>query len=169
MNKIYNINDELFDDSLGELFDNFIKIGYEVRLNKKNGLLEWQKYKNDTQMIKIKDYDNGITLNEKFIFLANSLLYTVNKNDNNHTNVILKLEKTILSNCIETHHFLIQHFRIPIMCQYRLPVNKILQIAYNIGQLKAVFENENIFSENVKCFYQKHQLDKFVTYVDLQI
>lgn len=176
---ISNINFQKSIESLKQFFTAFIELGYDVRSNKKNGLLTWQKYKNQLEPLTIEGYENGIPLNNNFPLLVKKIHYNVEKNDENHENVTIKLnlhkdnmelinlKQFELHNNIETHHFLVQHFRIPIMQKYKLSVQKILQIAYNIGQLKADFEKGNIHDENIKFFYDENQLDKFVTYIDL--
>ena len=110
------------------------------------------------------DYRDGIALNSEFITLAKSLPYSYT-DELKHSDAILTIGDTILNNQTAEHHFLIQHFRIPRVNQYKLSVLKIMQVAYDVGQLKVVFENESVYDDSVKKFYSDNKLDQIHTYI----
>ena len=64
----------------------------------------------------------------------------------------------------EHQHFFLQLIRIPL--KYPLDLRRLCQIAYNLGQLRAVYKDE-IYTEEVKAYYEKNKLQKIESYVDL--
>ncbi len=64
----------------------------------------------------------------------------------------------------EHQHFFLQLIRIPL--RYPLDLRRLCQIAYNLGQLRAVYKDE-IYTEEVKAYYEKNNLQKMESYVDL--
>ena len=64
----------------------------------------------------------------------------------------------------EHQHFFLQLIRIPL--KYPLNLRRLCQIAYNLGQLRAVYKDE-IYTEEVKAYYEKNKLQKIESYVDL--
>lgn len=56
---------------------------------------------------------------------------------------------------------MIQHFRIPIMTNYQVPLIKLFQIAYNAGQLKASQQ----LTEQQGAFYKHHHLGEMSQYM----
>ncbi|AYV85610.1 MAG: hypothetical protein Satyrvirus25_15 [Satyrvirus sp.] len=154
-------------ETVKSLWNQLIDIGFNVRKNRLNGLEEWQPYKNKYSNYMVQDYSIGVPLRDNFINLCESFDYKYT--DKDQTDTILKINDEIFDNKIETNHFLIQHFRIPRLEHYRLLLVKILQLAYNIGQLRAVFLNENAFSNELKNFYYSNHLDDIGTYFDSDI
>jgi hypothetical protein len=65
----------------------------------------------------------------------------------------------------ENQHFFLQLIRIPLKYQ-PLELRRLCQIAYNIGQLKAVYDDE-IYRKDVKAYYEKNNLKDLSSYVDL--
>ena len=71
----------------------------------------------------------------------------------------------------EKKHFYLQLIRLPLLnpdCN----LIRLCQIAYNIGQLKAVFdlpENEHIYTETVKRYFHENKLDNINTYTNLNL
>lgn len=145
-------------NTLQKNWDIMVQIGFEVRSNNKNGFDEWQPYK-----LKY-NYKIDFSLLPSFQELVNSLNYQ--SFDAEHEKVLILINDQLLNNKIETEHFFVQHFRIPKMVGKIISITKLMQIAYNVGQLKAVFQNENVFDENIKKYYVMHRLNKLDTYVD---
>lgn len=85
----------------------------------------------------------------------------------NHSDVNLIINNTHFDNTNESHHFIIQHFRIPKLEKYCLSFVKVLQIAYNIGQARAVFEKENIYGVAFQKYYETHRLGQIDTYINI--
>lgn len=153
-----NVNRTL---SVRDIWARLIDIGYNVRKTKTNGLASWQIYKNE-----YSQYGNTkIPLRPEFVDFVKKLNYGVITED--HTDVILNIAGFQLDNQIESEHFFIQHFRIPIMENFELSFVKIAQLAYNIGQIRAVMEFEKYYNPEIVQFYVKHKLDDIVTYFQL--
>lgn len=64
----------------------------------------------------------------------------------------------------EHEHFIVQHFRIVLMCENNIPLVKLLQIAYNIGQFEVEVLNGSYPAEVVK-FYNENKMGKITTYI----
>lgn len=146
-------------DTLQKNWNIMVQIGFDIRSNNKDGHKEWQPYK-----LKYENYKNNFPLLAAFQELVNNLNYQ--SFDAEHEKVMILINDRILNNEIVAEHFFVQHFRIPKMVGKVISVTKLMQIAYNVGQLKAVFQNEIVFDENIKEYYTKHELDKLDTYVD---
>lgn len=150
------------------LWKEMVDIGYKVRSNHLDGLKSWQPYKTKYSNYVLEGYEDGIPLNNNFVMLSESLNYTFN-DKKDQSDVIFTIGNDNFDNKIETNHFLIQHFRIPRLENYKLSVLKVLQLAYNIGQLKAVFENESVYNNKLYKFYYENRLDDISTYISADI
>ena len=136
--------------------------GYRVRsIEPENGLARWQLYKNNYSTIKcsyttIKSYNN----------LFKSVNYhAVGDDDINST---ITINGNTYCNNIEKYHFLVQLFRIPKLAQFKIPYVKILQLAYNAGQLQAGIDSNSYDQEIVK-FVNDNNLLKIETYINLEL
>lgn len=136
-----------------QLWNDMILTGYHVRSTGMDGLVAWQPYKT-----KYSSYTDKIQLKQDFCAFVRSLKYV----DSDHPTLTIG---DITIDNTQPNHFLIQHFRIPIMEKFELSVLKFAQLAYNVGQLLAVFTKEDSMSQTVKEFYVRHELYKFNTYV----
>lgn len=141
-----------------QIFEETIKYGYNTRKSKKNGLLEWQSVKE--QYINNKD---TFIINNNYKLLCESLNYMREESDNDHERVKIMIDNTLYDNKIECDHFMIQLFRIPIMCNYKLPLVKLLQMGYNIGQLEHEIKNNN---HKISEYYESKRLGLLETYYD---
>ena len=65
---------------------------------------------------------------------------------------------------IEKNHFLLQLFNIPRK-DVTVPFTRLIQIAFNIGQLKPLL-NDNSFGFNIKQIFADNKLDQIETYMD---
>src|SRR5271169_1933539 len=63
----------------------------------------------------------------------------------------------------EKHHFMLQHANIPSSCECNFV--RLMQIAYNCGQLAIVLEDK-VFTEEMRHYYRDMELDKMTTYMD---
>lgn len=148
-----------------KIFNEVINFGHKTRFSGGDGLKTWISIKEKYGSYKIINSNGLVQLRQEFIELMNFVDYHVEENDKDHENVTLNINEYEFKNKNTPHHFLVQHFRIPVMGGYKLPVIKIFQIAYNIGQLKAVFEKENVYDKKFIEFYYKNRFDKFSTFV----
>jgi len=164
--------------TLREIWNNVKSIGYNVRISNKNGLNEWQplKYKYSIYMLpegKKMEVNNVIRqlARSRYIVdianianIADSNNVQVNSNVNSKVNSKFVIDSITLDNTIDFHHFFIQHFRIPIMNDFKLSILKFAQIAYNAGQYEAA-KQQNLYDTIVNMFYIDHKLGDPETYV----
>lgn len=148
-----------------KLWMKFVDFGYNIRRQKLDGLQSWQPYKKEYSEYIFSNHKEGILMKKKFINFLKSLSYHFT-DSREHNDVVIIFGIDIMDNKIETDHFIIQHFRIPKLENYKLSVVKFCQLAYNIGQTKAVFEFENVYDDSVKKFYYQNQLDSIETYFE---
>lgn len=147
----------------------FVEFGYLVRTQGRNGLQEWGRLKQDYQWL-----ENSQCL-PKMVNLENMPIhhiiktlidYHVSSTDTNHDHVTIDIPSINqrLNNVIDYEHFYIQHFRIPIMTNYHPVMIKLLQIAYNVGQMKG---SRNQCTPEQMKFYQNHHLDQLTQYITI--
>lgn len=147
---------------LESLWKFVITVGYTVRKNGCNGFEMWQPLKNYFSQYEISGFrDSFSPINQKIKQLAERVRYMAH--DKNHQDVEIMIYNTRLNNSKETDHFIVQHFRIPMMSS-SLPLVKILQLAYNIGQASAEFER-GTYSEDIINFYKKNYLSDISTFI----
>ncbi len=151
-------------ENLGELWTNILDIGYGVRNSNRSGLDSWQPLKTTYGKYYVKGYESGIPILEETKFLSDGR-YVIGTDKKDHTDSKFEINGKILDNQVEKYHFLIQHFRIPILGNYKLPILKILQIAYNAGQFKASVEKGE-YSTDIVNFYRANNLGSIETYLD---
>lgn len=96
--------------------------------------------------------------------LFEKIKYIQSENDIDHERVCIDINGCILINDIETHHFFIQLFRIPLSCGYEASLVKFGQIAYNVGQLLSTLEAES-YAFNVLAFIQNNNLTEMATFI----
>lgn len=147
--------------NLEEFFNKAISKGYEVRITGKNGQKGWQEIEHDYL------YDgNKYILSEKYLQILNSLKILHSNDDKEMRKVRINITNDIIiSNLIETEHFLIQLFRIPLLNNCYIPLVKLIQIGYNIGQLKASIEL-GAYSQEIVNFIKSNDLDILSTYIN---
>ena len=67
----------------------------------------------------------------------------------------------------EKHHFYLQHARIPTLNFNEASLTRLLQIAYNVGQLEAVWDDKfEFYTYELKGYYNQNSLYKMETYMD---
>lgn len=152
-------------ETLQQIWYDMSNTGYLVRKNHKDGLQAWQPYKEKYSKYLFSNNQKKIVLKQSFIDLTDKIKYTFNDKIE-HSDASIVTNNETLDNNKETDHFIIQHFRIPKMLDFQLPVVKFAQIAYNIGQARAVFMYENSYNDNIKNFYNQNNLDQISTYID---
>lgn len=140
------------------LWDHLVNVGYIVRKNGYDGLKMWQPFKDMYSKCNTLIFD----VNDNVIKLSQELKYT--PHDTNHENATIKIHHTLFINSKDTDHFIIQHFRIPIMLDYKLSLVKLLQIAYNVGQAKGEFE-KGTYNDEIVDYYQNNKLCELPTFI----
>jgi hypothetical protein len=152
-----------------ELWNSIVEYGYNVRkiiIQTNNGInigqKAWQLLKDD-----FSNYDFEMdSIKYEKLDCINLLKgeYIKQDSDKDHELVQIKINDMTLNNTKEIDHFFIQHFRIAITVNNKLSVQKLMQIAYNVGQFKASREN-NMYNSELVQYYDKNELDKLKTYI----
>lgn len=149
------------------LWNHVLNAGYVVRKTKCDGLKMWQPFKDFYSGYEIEGYETNFpSVNAKIRELSKEVNYK--SEDIDHNNVTINIGKTKLTNSKETDHFIIQHFRVPEASNYKLPLVKILQIAFNAGQAKAEFEN-NTYNEEIVNFYKTNKLSEVTSFISPEV
>jgi hypothetical protein len=107
---------------------------------------------------------SNITATIDFKSIEYPLIYISAPDDPQDEKVNIKIGPITLNNLDESSHFFIQHFRILKLENYTLSVVKLMQIAYNSGQLLA----QNVISRYdpvVFDFFTRNNLGELNTYV----
>jgi hypothetical protein len=149
-----------------ELFNLVKNYGYIVRSNELDGLQSWNKIKSTLQSICCKELEWSMNLKT----LASEPHASEPLNINGAYNYIyiklkMKGEDNEEEKCNpnwEKYHFFLQLARIP-KNNPKCDLVRLCQIAYNLGQLSAVY-NDAIYTENVKRFYEINNLGDIITY-----
>jgi len=158
--------------NINELWNSIIEYGYNIRkisIQTNNdfniGQKAWQLLKDNFSNYEFeidnKKHDKLDCINE----LKGE--YIKSEDDKDHENVIIKIENIILDNTKEHEHFFIQHYRISKTVDNKLSVQKLMQIAYNIGQYKATRDINNKYDKEIIKYYEENNLDKIETYIDI--
>ena len=153
--------------NVAALWNSICEKGYLVRKQEQDGLKMWQPLKNHFSCYEISGHEIDYPqINDKIFELSHDVDYLFE--DTDHNAVTININGTLLTNSKESDHFVIQHLRIPKMLDYRLPLVKILQIAYNVGQASAEFEKDT-YHEDVKKFYNDNRLSEINSFIDKEI
>jgi hypothetical protein len=144
------------------------KCGYDIRKSGKDGRQGWHNLANEFKVI--SNNSKSFTLNKKIKELI-QLTYVNDELSEDQINSAVKInEKVYIQNCIEKYHFIVQHMRIPFIVfkttgSYNLPFIKLMQIAYNCGQYKAL-EEANEYDPEIVNFYNTNKLDQLSTFIN---
>jgi hypothetical protein len=135
--------------TLGELWDQMVKHGYDVKSKDKDGLAEWQPYKKLYGTYFLDNID-GIDIDNHIRYLCGKYYKPGGKDDEES---VFEYDDLKLENVVDINHFFVQHCRIPKLMDYKVSVLKLLQIAYNAGQFKAERENKDSYDQKILDFY----------------
>jgi hypothetical protein len=155
--------------TLQELFITVKNYGLKVRSNGAKGDIAWEKIKpflpENTQVCSnLKWKNDRITIKDismacpKEIYEYVHDVLEMRGGDEDINSEGNKPDKW------EHKHFFLQLIRIPL--KYPLDLRRICQIAYNLGQLEAVYKDE-IYTKDVKTYYEKNKLEDINSYIDL--
>lgn len=162
---------------LVNLFNNLILYGKYVRTNQLDGLEYWNKIKeivthsrydsinnilgskwvitriiNDEQPY--KQVDN---LKEIYSFVHDNLRMYGEEGD--------EVKYNIDHDLWSKYHFYLQLARIPV--KNNLDLGRLLQIAYNLGQLSVHLNDDYIFTSKSKEYFETNQLNNINSYINL--
>jgi hypothetical protein len=140
------------NNQLEILFSQVTKYGKYVRSNKLDGLLQWNKIKDILLMSKVKCnwYPQVKTI---FSYMKTELKIQEHEEDTESHEVW------------EKHHFYLQHGRIPSLNFNDGTLVRIIQIAYNVGQLEALWDDE-FYTQEMKNYYRLNHLNNINSYMD---
>jgi len=148
-----------------EMWKDIVAFGHKVRSNGEDGLQQWLHIKKVFSCL-----NNCVALPNEYDLKQAPIYRIISDNifyesqDENHDNlklVIVPINQS-LDNNDPKQHFFIQHFRIPIMSKFKIPLIKLLQIAYNVGQASVELDN---YTVEQRIFYHKNNLCEFTTYI----
>ncbi len=154
------------------LFNSIINYGYYVRLSNMDGLKAWNDMKviisSNKELLssidsKLNEWNINVIINgnstnnilEIYDYIKNTLGMHGDENDESEH----KLDKETWQN----YHFYLQLSRIPKNNSCSLV--RILQVAYNIGQLVCIMKNTSFFSSTHKKFFLSNNLFKLSSFV----
>ena len=141
-------------DKVEKLWNLIINYGYDIRINNLNGLEKWN-------MVKPKLMENKIKGKWKPSAL---LLYDQIR----ELNIIDEKPEGMSHDEWEKHHFYIQHGRIPFKNKEDQSLTRLLQIAFNTGQLSYLmnYKQDSFLTHILKRYYYNNQLNNPLTYMD---
>lgn len=140
-----------------ELFQMIKKWGFITRSNKMNGLERWNTIKDILSKSKVKGEWNS-RVKELFVEMRSTLKIQECKDEFKGTPEEIQREW-------EKHHFYLQHTRIPTLNYTDASLTRLMQIAYNAGQLEVEINNDFYRGEK-REFYEGNKLDDIHTYMD---
>lgn len=142
-----------------ELFELIKNYGFIIRKNNLDGLASWNELKAFLSTISCEKLEWTIEIvkndDDTTFCLQNAYNYV-------HDTLGMKGEETDPKDeNWEKFHFFLQLVRIPK--NNKCDLVRLAQIAYNLGQLSAVYDDA-VYTIFVKQFYDKNKLDKLRTY-----
>lgn len=164
-----------------DLFNTIIDYGCTIRkfillTNPKDniGLNAWRMIKETFSDFKFKTTSGEILskvkVNKKLVKKIESLIedksYKFDEDDKDQEKVKLTINSIELDNQMEAGHFYIQHYRLLVTSNFELSPLKLMQVAYNIGQLKA--QNKIIkYDDKLMEYYKLNKLNDVNTFIDI--
>ena len=148
-----------------DLFNRVKEYGSIVRTNKLHGLDSW----NEMKALLPKNSCNGLTWSINLVKVNGESLPSIGEaytyvHDPKQLGMLGENDKTEKSNPNwEKFHFFLQLVRIP----HKNPncdLERLCQIAYNLGQLSAVYNEDSVYTPAVKRFYDMNNLGAMRTY-----
>ena len=138
------------------------------------GLNAWRMIKETFSDFRFKTKSgeilSKIKVNKKLVEKINKLIedkkYKYDVDDKEQDKVKLELNSVELDNQVESEHFFIQHYRILVTSNFELSPIKLMQVAYNIGQLKAE-NNINKYDEKLMEYYKSNNLNNISTFINI--
>ena len=143
---------------LTELWNKVQQYGFDVRQNKLDGQKMWEQIQTPLNINKIEGKWDLILIGA-YSHMKSKLGVKEVKCE------ILESDKVKQHDVWEKLHFYLQHTRVPVL-KFNEPILcRLMQVAYNSGQLKAEYE-DSIYTDAMKEYYDKLKLNKMETYMD---
>lgn len=141
-----------------QLWENIEKHGYNIRKNNLDGLNGWNIIKKEL----IKNDVMG-KWNKKIVGVYGHMKTKLGIKE--ELCEIDEEDKNIQKKIWEKHHFYLQHARIPVLNFEEPKLYRLMQIAYNAGQLRALFDDP-FYTMTIKEYYINNELGKMSSYMD---
>lgn len=165
---------------LQTLFENIKVYGRYVRLNKFDGLEYWNRIKNFIQRpeqkigldmlneILGKEWDIEVKINSNLVSDINEIYEYVHGNDDAQLKILGEEEdaKSLDSKVWEQNHFFLQLIRIPK--NNDLSLLRLLQIAYNLGQLSTCLKKKWAFDDAAIEYFESNNLNNMESYIKIE-
>lgn len=164
-----------------EIFNSIVNYGCTIRKfilltkPKENiGLNAWRMVKESFSDFKFKTKSGEILskvkVNRKLVEKINALIetkkYKYDEDDKDQEKVKLEINSIELDNQVEPEHFFIQHYRILVTSNFELSPMKLMQVAYNIGQLKAQNKIKK-YDDKLIEYYKSNNLNNVNTFIEI--
>ena len=78
----------------------------------------------------------------------------------------MQIDNKIYNNHIIAHHILIQHFRIPVVNNFKISYVDFLLLAFNVGRFKYACQ-EGLYPVKTIKYYEDNKLSEIQTYIDV--
>ena len=155
--------------TLLDLFNTVENFAFKVRSNNAKGDIAWERLKKflpeDTHFCSSLEWKNNRVTIENISMTRPEEIYDyvhnflkMNGGDEDINSDGQKPAKW------EHKHFFLQLIRIPL--KYPLNLRRLCQIAYNLGQFRAVY-SDKIYKDNVKIYFNKNNLKDINSYIEL--
>ena len=149
---------------LQQVFDEVKKYGYNTRVyNPDKGLENW----NTIKIILAESTELGkwnSQVKDMYNFMKEDL--GIFEQECDIPSPLFDLSSEKRHSIWEHHHFYLQHVRIPTLNFESPQLVRLIQIAYNAGQLDASWHNSEIYTDKIKAYYVAENLNNMETYMD---
>ncbi|QKF94790.1 hypothetical protein QKU48_gp1332 [Fadolivirus algeromassiliense] len=146
-------------EKLDNLFIQAKKYGKHTRTNKLDGLAQWNRLKGILIESKVVGKWNP-QVKTFFVDMRSELKIQECENE-----IQIDDEKE-KHDVWEKHHFYLQHARIPTLNFNDGKLVRLIQIAYNAGQLEALWD-DLFYTPEMKRYYDENHLGDMETYMDI--
>ena len=168
---------------LESLFENIKEYGKYIRQNHLDGLESWNKIKNFVQnssqqdglnkinkILQKSEWNIGVKINSTINFNIEEIYNYVHGDTENDLKIFGEEgdeeAKALSHDDWEKNHFFLQLIRIPK--NNKINLVRLLQVAYNLGQLSVYLENnDNFYSSKAMEYFKTNKLDEISSYIKL--
>lgn len=154
-------------EKIQQLFYLAIQYGYQSYAKSLNGQESWNKLKDKLDSTKICEWQISRNFSNGFVSSNIEQIYSKIHDDLEMHGEEGDMDKYSITKVQwERFHFVLQTIRIPKNSHCSL--QKIIQIAFNIGQYRAANENMNYRPEVIE-FITSNNLDKVESYINISV
>lgn len=143
---------------LQNLYDKMVEYGKYTRSNKISGLAQWNKVKPFLSKCgEVCEWKDDVK--SYFVDMRSTLKIQECENE------IKADDDKKRHDLWEKYHFYLQHSKIPTLNFTEGTLTRLMQIAYNAGQLEAEW-NDKIYTNELKKYYTENNLKNMDTYMN---